>query len=96
MSIKKRDWLFLALVLAVLGIFIAISGEEKTTRLPQDQIHLKYYDMREAGKAKIEVDALCAECHDGVKIAFPAEHPAKPGPGVMRCLFCHKLGKRIK
>jgi hypothetical protein len=47
--------------------------------------------MRAEGKAKIEVDALCAKCHDGVQIPFPETHPAKPGAGVMRCLFCHKV-----
>jgi hypothetical protein len=23
-------------------------------------------------------------------VKFPANHPAKPGGGPMRCLFCHK------
>jgi len=27
MALKKRDWLFIAILVAVLGIFIAISGE---------------------------------------------------------------------
>lgn len=91
MSIKKRDWLFIALILTVLAIFIAISGKEKTTRLPKDPTHAAFARMLAEGKKKIEVDALCAECHDGVKIAFPEKHPAKPGQGVMRCLFCHKV-----
>jgi len=93
MAIKKRDWIFLVLVLAVLGIFIAISGEEKTARLPLDETHRPFYGMLDAGKKKIEVDALCAECHDGTKIPFPPGHPAKPGQGPMRCLFCHKKAK---
>lgn len=88
---KKRDWIFIAIVVAVFSIFFLISGEEKTTRVPKDATHQRFYDLLASGKKKIEVDPLCAECHDGVKITFPAEHPAKPGGAPMRCLFCHKL-----
>jgi hypothetical protein len=91
MGLKKRDWIFIAIVVAVLVLFFAISGEEKTTRVPLDETHKVFYDMRKEGKKKIEVDALCADCHDGVKIPFPSGHPVKPGAGPMRCLFCHKL-----
>jgi hypothetical protein len=45
------------------------------------------------GKSKKEVDPLCESCHDGVKIAFPKDHPAKPGGQPMRCLFCHKINR---
>lgn len=93
MQIKKRDWIFIAGTLVILGIFITISGEEKTTRIPQDAEHRIFNDMLKAGKKKMEVDVLCAECHDGVKITFPANHPAKPGQGPMRCTFCHKRAK---
>ena len=91
MSLKKRDALFVLLIIVVLGIFIAITGKEKTKKLPKDSIHAPFAQMRAEGKAKIEVDALCAKCHDGVQIPFPEKHPAKPGAGVMRCLFCHKV-----
>jgi len=91
MALKKRDWIFIAVILAVFGIFVAISGEEKTTKVPYDDTHRPFYEKMAAGEAKIDVDALCANCHDGVQIAFPANHPVKPGAGPMRCLFCHKL-----
>lgn len=91
MSLKKRDALFVVLIVVVLGIFIAISGKEKTTKLPKDLVHAPFAKMLADGQKKIEVDALCAKCHDGVQIPFPANHPAKPGAGVMRCLFCHKV-----
>lgn len=93
MSVKKRDALFIVLVLVVLGIFIAISGKEKTKKLPKDPTHAPFAQMLAAGQSKIEVDALCAKCHDGIQIPFPEKHPAKPGAGVMRCLFCHKVDK---
>jgi len=91
MALKKRDWIFLVVILAVFGIFIAISGEEKTKKVPIDETHRPFYDMIDSGKKKIEVDPLCADCHDGIKIPFPENHPAKPGSAPMRCLFCHKL-----
>jgi hypothetical protein len=91
MALKKRDWIFIAIIAAVFGIFIAISGEEKTTRVPLDEAHRPFYDMIDSGQKKIDVDPHCADCHDGVKIPFPPNHPAKPGSAPMRCLFCHKL-----
>jgi len=90
----KRDWIFVGILAAVLFIFIAISGEEKTKKLPLDATHQQFNDMLKAGKKKSEVDPLCEACHDGVKIKFPEKHPAKPGGGPMRCLFCHKSHKQ--
>lgn len=91
MNFKKSDALFVLLVLVVLGIFFALTGETKTRKLPKDPTHAPFAQMRAEGKPKIEVDALCAQCHDGVQLTFPESHPAKPGAGVMRCLFCHKV-----
>lgn len=91
MKIGKRDWLFIGIVAVVILIFVAISGPEKTKTVPHNQDHERFYDMIKVGKTKISVDPLCAECHDGVKIRFPEKHPAKPGAGPMRCLFCHKI-----
>jgi len=88
MAIKKRDWLFVALVVVVLGIFIAISGKEKTTRVPYDDIHAKFYDMLEA-KGKKETEKYCKECHNQDNIALSENHPPP-----FRCLFCHKLKER--
>lgn len=91
MKFQKRDWYFVAIIAVVLGIFVLISGKEKTTLVPKDADHQKFHDMIKAGASKKEVDPLCEACHDGVKIAFPAGHPAKPGGQPMRCLFCHKI-----
>ena len=91
MKFLKRDWFFVAIIVVVLGIFFAISGKEKTKTVPLNADHQKFHDMIKAGKTKKEVDPLCETCHDGVKIAFPKDHPAKPGGQPMRCLFCHKI-----
>ena len=34
MKIDKRDWLFIGLIVAVLGTFFVISGKEKTKFVP--------------------------------------------------------------
>ena len=94
MNITKRDWIFVAIIAAVLLAFYAISGPEKTKKLPRDATHQQFHDMLSSGKKKSEVDPLCETCHDGVKVKFPPNHPAKPGAGPMRCLFCHKTFKQ--
>jgi hypothetical protein len=90
LKIGKRDWIFIGIVVAVFIAFYLISGPEKTKKLPHDQNHQQFHDMLKAGKKKSDVDPLCESCHDGIKIKFPANHPAKPGGAPMRCLFCHK------
>ena len=90
MKIGKRDWIFIGIIALVAIIFIAISGPEKTKKLPKDANHQQFHAMLDSGKKKSEVDPLCEACHDGVKIKFPDKHPAKPGGAPMRCLFCHK------
>lgn len=93
MKIGKNDWIFIAIVAIVLLIFYAISGKERTKKLPIDPTHQQFNDMLRSGKEKKEVDPLCEACHDGVKVKFPPNHPAKPGGAPMRCLFCHKQQK---
>ena len=93
MAFSKKDGIFIIVILIVVAIFWAISGEEKTKRMPRNADHQRFYDLLANGKSKKDVDPLCAECHDGVKITFPAKHPEKPGGAPMRCLFCHKTMK---
>jgi len=90
--IGKKDWLFIAIIIVVLGIFWAISGEEKTRKVPYDNPHRPSYEIVKKSGSKLEADKRCPACHnerEGVR--FPANHPVKPKDGPMRCLFCHKL-----
>lgn len=88
MAFKKRDWLFVGLVVVVLGIFLAISGNIKTTRVPYDETHARFYDIvHQDGKKAAE--KYCSECHNPKGVPFPPNHPPK-----FRCLFCHKLEER--
>ena len=92
MRISKKDWMFIAIVAAVVGIFFAISGEEKTKRVPMDSQHAAAYQLMKQTGSKMEVDKTCPACHyEPGGIPFPAKHPVKPKDGPMRCLFCHKL-----
>lgn len=93
MKITKNDRYFIVLVIAVLAIFYAISGKEKTKKVPYNDTHRQFYSLVAAGKSLHEIDALCARCHDGVRIPFPAKHPLKPSAGPMSCHLCHKYDK---
>lgn len=88
MSFKKRDLLFIGLVVGVLAIFFAISGNIKTARVPYDENHARFFEIipREGKKA---AEKFCVDCHNDKDIPFPADHPPK-----FRCLFCHKLAER--
>ena len=94
MKISKKDWLFIAIVGIVLVIFFAISGEEKTKKVPDDERHKPSYDKMKQTGSKMEVDLGCPACHfDNGGVPFPPKHPLKPKDGPMRCIFCHKLKK---
>ena len=92
MRITKKDWIFLAIIAAVFAVFFAISGEEKTKRVPLDDKHQASYDLFKKTGSKMEADKGCPVCHfEPGGVPFPAKHPVKPKDGPMRCLFCHKL-----
>jgi len=81
---KKRDWLLIAIGIAILA-FLWAAPEESTTRIPKDETHLKFYDIvNKDGKKAAE--KFCEECHKPDGVPFPENHPSK-----FRCLFCHKL-----
>ncbi len=95
MKIGKKDWIFIAFLVAVLAVFYAISGKEKTKKVPYDDNHRPFYDIVQKTGSKMEADKGCPACHNEQPggVPFPAKHPVKPKDGPMRCLFCHKLQK---
>jgi hypothetical protein len=91
-NIGKKDWIFIAIIVVVLGIFLAITGKEKTKKIPYDDKHRPFYDLWKKTGSKMDVDKGCPACHNEQGgIPFPAKHPVKPKDGPMRCIFCHKL-----
>ena len=101
MKIDKRDWMFVVLIVVVLGFFIGITGREKTKLVPKDEMHKIAYEaaFRNAPGPdsslfkraffkpdKKGAEVFCEPCHLEKKVLFPPNHPPKN-----RCLFCHKL-----
>jgi hypothetical protein len=101
MKIDKRDWIFVGLIVVVLGIFTAITGREKTKLVPKDEMHKISYEaaFRNAPGPdasmfkraffkpdKKGAEVFCEPCHLEKSVPFPPNHPPKN-----RCLFCHKL-----
>lgn len=94
MRISKKDWIFIAIIVAVFGTFFLISGEEKTTRVPLDDVHKPSYEIFKKTQSKMEADKGCPACHyEPGGVPFPPKHPAGPKDSPSRCLFCHKLQK---
>ncbi|RNC69170.1 MAG: cytochrome C [Desulfuromonadales bacterium] len=95
MKIAKKDWFFIGLIVVVVGVFYAISGEVRTKKVPYDDKHMKFYEAFQKGQGKIELDAQCPVCHnENGGVPFPKDHPVKPADGPMRCLFCHKFKQK--
>lgn len=103
MKIDRRDWFFVGLIVVVVGIFVAISGKEKTKTVPNDEMHKISYEAayRNAPAAdapifkraffkpdKKAAEVYCEPCHKEKGVPYPKDHPSKN-----RCLFCHKLKK---
>ncbi len=101
MKLNKKDLIFAGTILAVLGIFIAISGTEKTKPVPNNTSHRTVYTtaFQDAPPAdapflkrtfyrpdKKAAERLCEPCHQQNRIVLPPNHPPKN-----RCLFCHRL-----
>ena len=86
MRITGKDWLFIAVLGAVLMVFFFISGEEKTSKVPYDEAHWPSYEIMKKTGSKREAEKGCEKCHNDGKIPFPKGHPSKD-----RCLFCHKM-----
>lgn len=104
MRIDKRDGMFIALVVVVLSGFIWISGKEKTTMVPKDDMHKISYDaaFKNAPPADASIfkraffkpdkkaaEVYCEPCHLEKGVPFPPNHPPKN-----RCLFCHKFKRQ--
>jgi hypothetical protein len=101
MKLDKRDMWFVGVVVVVLGIFIAISGKEKTKIVPYNADHRVAYEAayKKAPAADASIfkraffkpdkkaaEVFCEPCHQERGIKFPPNHPPKN-----RCLLCHKL-----
>ncbi len=86
MRITGKDWLFITLIGVVLLLIVAVSGKERTSKVPYDSAHLPFYEIMKKTGSKKEAEKGCEACHNEKAILFPKRHPRKN-----RCLFCHKM-----
>jgi hypothetical protein len=86
MKIGSKDWVFIAVVVAVLVVVILLSGEEKTKKVPLDEPHHASYEIFKKTGSKSETEKGCDACHNDSLQPLPKGHPPKN-----RCLFCHKM-----
>jgi hypothetical protein len=88
MKVAKKDWLFIAVIAAVLGALFVGTGKEKARNIPDDEKHRTFYESMHASGARTETEKMCSACHGHRSIPLPATHPPKE-----QCLLCHKLVK---
>jgi hypothetical protein len=88
MNISKRDWIFIAIIVAVLGALFASTGRNKTRHVPYDDKHRQFYESIHTGGSRQDAEKRCAACHSAATTPLPASHPPKE-----QCLVCHTLVK---
>jgi hypothetical protein len=88
MQLGKRDTVFIAVVVGVVGVlaFGNLFGKGQAT--PFDELHWSSYRSLKDGKSQAEVERACADCHTKRSLAYTKKHPPKE-----QCLICHKLIK---
>ena len=86
MQVAKRDWIFLAVIVALLGALYAGSGKAKAKNVPDDERHGPFYGAMHTGGDRLAVEKGCAACHGIPSRPLPKAHPPKD-----QCLLCHKL-----
>jgi hypothetical protein len=87
MTLKKRDYILLALAVALV-LFLLAAPPKTTKMLPFDQVHKKLYKVVQT-KGEMAAEKECETCHNPQGVALPKNHPPK-----YRCLLCHQLNKK--
>ena len=95
-EIRARDFQFLLVVAAVVGLLTVLSMTGKERFIPRTEAHLAVAPIQDTAQA----DAVCWSCHDGAKPASPPE--VKKGPSMpedhplrkKNCRQCHRLERK--
>ncbi len=94
-KIRARDFQFLLVVAAVVGLLLVLSMTGKERFIPRTDAHLSVAPIRETAQA----DAMCLSCHDGGKSdsaeamngpPMPENHPLRK----KNCRQCHRLERK--
>jgi cbb3-type cytochrome oxidase cytochrome c subunit len=88
MQVVKRDWIFTAVIVALLGILYVSTGKSKAKIVPYDEKHSQFYEVMHKGGGRVEVEKGCATCHGIRSRPMTRNHPPKE-----QCLLCHKLSQ---
>ena len=94
-GVRARDFQFLLVVVAVVGLltFLSMTGKERF--IPRTEAHLAVAPIQDAAQA----DAVCRSCHDGTKppSAEMSKGPPMPENHPLRkknCRQCHRLERK--
>ncbi len=94
-EIRARDFQFLLVVAAVIGLLTVLSMTGKERFIPRTEAHLAVAPIEDAAQA----DALCLSCHGGEKTGsvegkkgplMPESHPLRK----KNCRQCHRLERK--
>jgi hypothetical protein len=94
-EIRARDFQFLLVVAAVIGLLTVLSMTGKERFIPRTEAHLAVAPIEDTAQA----DALCLSCHGGEKTAsvegkkgslMPENHPLRK----KNCRQCHRLERK--
>jgi hypothetical protein len=88
MNVTKRDGIFLAIVVVVLGALFLSAGKVKHKSVPYNDRHGQFYETMNKGGERKEVEKRCVTCHGIQSTPLSKAHPPKE-----QCLLCHKLSQ---
>lgn len=86
MKVARKDWIFVAVIVALLGALFVSTGKAKVKNVPFDEKHSRFYTAMHTGGERIELEKGCAACHGSTSSPLSKGHPPKE-----QCLLCHKL-----
>ena len=94
-GIRARDFQFLLVVVAVVGLLTVLSLTGKERFIPRTEAHLAVAPIEDTAQA----DAVCLSCHGGEKSTtvegrkgpwMPENHPLRK----KTCRQCHRLERK--
>jgi len=95
-KIRARDFQFLFLMAAVVGVLVVLSMTGKERFIPRTEAHLSVAAVKETAEA----DAVCLSCHDGKTppgVSGAEQGPPMPEKHPLRkknCRQCHRLERK--
>lgn len=88
MKIARKDWIFVAVIVVVLGALLVGKSRQKAGVVPHDDKHARFYEVVSKGGERMEVEKGCGACHGGQSVPLSKGHPPKE-----QCLICHNLAR---